>query len=97
MSFLDVNQRVLMMIIIDSYFGVCFLTVIVIRVTTLIFVKIKTKLIPSDKKIKTSDHLNPTRCSSKRFGAGAVRGLSAIDALRVVPLVLNINIWVNFV
>ena len=38
-----------MMIIIDSYFGVCFLTVIVIRVTTLIFVKIKTKLIPSDK------------------------------------------------
>ena len=79
-----------MMIIIDSYFGVCFLTVIVIRVTTMIFVKIKTKLIPSD-------HLNPTRCSSKRFGAGAVRSLSAIDALGVVPLLLNINIWVNFV
>ena len=81
-----------MMIIIDSYFGVCFLTV-----TMMIFiVKIKTKVIPSDKK-KTSDHLNPTRCSSKCFGAGAVRSLSAIDALRGVPLLLNINIWVNFV
>ena len=81
------------MIIIDSYFCVCFLTVIIIRITTLIIVKIKTKLIPSDKK--TSDHLNPNRCSSKRFGAGAVRSLSAIDALRVVPLLFNINIWVN--
>ena len=80
-----------MMIIIDSYFGVGFLTVIMRK----IIVKIKTKVIPSDKK-KTSDHLNPTRCSSKCFGAGAVRSLSAIDALGVVPLLLNINICVNY-
>ena len=82
-----------MMIIIDSYFGVCFLTVIMGK----IIVKIKTKLIPSDKKTKISAHLNPTCCSSKCFGASAVRSLSAIDALGVVPLLLNINIWVNFV
>ena len=75
-----------MMIIIYSYFGVCFLTVIMSK----IIVKVKTKLIPSD-------HLNPTCCSSKCFGASAVRSLSAIDALGVVPLLLNINIWVNFV
>ena len=63
-----------------------FLTVIMM----IFIVKIKTKLIPSD-------HLNPTRCSNKCFGASAVRSLSAIDALGVVPLLLNINIWVNFV
>ena len=63
-----------------------FLTVIMM----IFIVKIKTKLIPSD-------HLNPTRCSSKCFSAGAVRSLSAIDALGVVPLLLNINILVNFV
>ena len=63
-----------------------FLTVIMM----IFIVKIKTKLIPSD-------HLNPTCCSSKCFGASAVRSLSAIDALRVVPLLLNINIWVYFV